>query len=387
MKHKTLYLFICVCVAFVAQTALILYLHEVLRSCDNGMKKEDLHLSFVPSKTKVQLVDMKRENDRQEQMETTVNFSSIMYFEPLVAYEFPTISSEYPRIPHIIHQTYSNERIPADLGKHVKTLVKNNPKWKFYFWTDEASRKFVAERFPTLLQMWDDYKSPINRADAIRYLVLYEFGGLYADLDVECKRPLDNLTMKYACIFPSEPFEQSVFRVHVPYLINNAILLCRPRHPFLKQIVNTLHQYQSMMEQIDIAGPSFVTSQFIRYNNITADQLYNLKQSNESNSPYFYKGELPEEDNDAVYVPNTQYFINSLSQNWMNEKDYKTICESRRRQNIVVKKACNELTRRLSQKDRVKYAFTDHHWFHSYSRTLRFKYKSYDKIVKNYLIY
>jgi mannosyltransferase OCH1-like enzyme len=252
-------------------------------------------------------------------MKQIANFTSVRFFEPIIDKDFPAVTSNTPRIPHIIHQTYKTHLIPRQLGDYVHSLVKLNPNWSYYFWTDTSSRKFVAERFPTLLQMWDNYRRPINRADAIRYLILYEFGGFYADFDVQCMRPLDNVTFNYACIIPPEPFEQSVFRIKIPYLLNNAIMMCRPKHPFFKQIINSLHQYAPMLEQLDVAGPTFVTSQFIRYNNITAESVYRLKETNESNSPYFYKGELREEDDDAVYVPNTQYFMNSLSQTWMNE--------------------------------------------------------------------
>ncbi|XP_045201887.2 uncharacterized protein LOC123555295 [Mercenaria mercenaria] len=388
MRQQRSSLFIWICASFLAQTVLILYFYEVPRSCECGLKNA-LHTRDIPSKTENKTDSMIETSGKDRR--NTVDFSSIMYLEPLVEETFLTIPSTSPRIPHIIHQAYNSERIPVVYGQYVKSIAEMNPNWTYYFWTDESSRKFIAERFPSLLKVWDDNK--INKmpiAAAIRYLVLYEFGGFYADLDIESKRPLDNLTTKYACIFPTEPFEQSVFRLHVPYLFSNAIMLCRPKHPFLKQIIDTLHQYQPMLMSIDTVGPSFITSQFIRYNNITADYVYKVKQSNESNSPYFYKGELPEDDEDAVYVPNTQYFINSLSQEWMNERHYKMTCAKSGTKSIVVQRACNELTRRLSQKNRDKYAFTDHHWVFSCNRTqnkLLHTYKSLKESVNKYIVY
>jgi mannosyltransferase OCH1-like enzyme len=31
------------------------------------------------------------------------------------------------------------------------------------------------------------------RADSARYMYMYKYGGLYADLDMECLRPMDEL--------------------------------------------------------------------------------------------------------------------------------------------------------------------------------------------------
>lgn len=72
------------------------------------------------------------------------------------------------------------------------------------FWTDESARKFIADesvyptteplyqtlladttttRYDWFLEIWDNYPFGIERADAIRYFVLYHFGGIYIDLD------------------------------------------------------------------------------------------------------------------------------------------------------------------------------------------------------------
>ncbi|XP_052242444.1 uncharacterized protein LOC127852528 [Dreissena polymorpha] len=192
------------------------------------------------------------------------------YFEPEVMYEFPTSSSS-PRIPHIIHQTYKTEAIPMDFQKNVQSFIRFNPNWKYMFWTDETARQFIQAMYPDFLVVWDNYRNNVNKADALRYFVLYEFGGIYADLDFECLRPLDPVTRKYAAIFPLEPFEHSALRYEIPFLLNNAIMMSRPRHPFLKHMIDNLSAFQALWEQLDVAGPCFVTTNFMSYNNFTAE--------------------------------------------------------------------------------------------------------------------
>ena len=49
--------------------------------------------------------------------------------------------------------------------------------------------------------MYDGYGFGIQRADAMRLFFLHKFGGIYIDLDIECKRSLDFLR-HYAWVMP-----------------------------------------------------------------------------------------------------------------------------------------------------------------------------------------
>lgn len=289
-------------------------------------------------------------------------------FEPAVADDFPTVDAGTPRIPHIIHQTYVDENIPYKFSEFVKSFIRHNLDWKYYFWTDKSARRLIADRHPGLLATWDHYKKGINRADALRYVVLYEYGGVYVDLDFECLRPLHRVTMKYACMFPTEPFEHSVFRLNVPFLLTNAIILCRPKHPFLKQLIDSLPTYLPMAEQLDVAGPCFVTSQFMFYNKFKpGDYLQRNKIGNESSSPYFYKGRLREDDEEAVYVPNTHYFMHSLDQHAHSIDEYEKTCRHSRANTFLVLRACMAFRNRTLDKEDNRFTYTRHHWSQTYN--------------------
>jgi mannosyltransferase OCH1-like enzyme len=42
-------------------------------------------------------------------------------------------------------------------------------------------------------ELWTLYNrmEPVMKADLFRYLILYDVGGYYADIDVQCSQPLD----------------------------------------------------------------------------------------------------------------------------------------------------------------------------------------------------
>jgi mannosyltransferase OCH1-like enzyme len=88
-----------------------------------------------------------------------------------------------PEIPKIIHQTWKTKNIPEewkDFQENIKTIF-----WDFEYklWTDEDNRQLIAEKFEWFLPFYDSYEKNIERADAVRYFILYEYGGIYMDLD------------------------------------------------------------------------------------------------------------------------------------------------------------------------------------------------------------
>ncbi|KAK4155746.1 glycosyltransferase [Chaetomidium leptoderma] len=63
-----------------------------------------------------------------------------------------------------------------------------HPGWESFLWTDEAADTLVADHFPEQREMWKAYRYPIQKIDALRYMVLYRYGGVVLDMDLQCKR-------------------------------------------------------------------------------------------------------------------------------------------------------------------------------------------------------
>ena len=100
------------------------------------------------------------------------------------------------------------------------------------FWTDESALDFVAQNYPSYLDTYTSYRHPIQRADALRYFVLYHFGGIYMDLDITPRRYLDPLLTlpAFACLT-------------TPTGISNDALGAAPGHPFFLHVINSLQKY------------------------------------------------------------------------------------------------------------------------------------------------
>ena len=126
-------------------------------------------------------------------------------------------------------------------------------------WTDASSRQFIIEHYPWFLETFDNYRYPIQRADAIRYFVLYHYGGVYIDLDVGCVRPMDPLLV-YPVILPKT----------IPVGVSNDLMFAEKGHPFLKQTIENLRSFDhswllNYPTVMFSTGPMFLSAQYALY--------------------------------------------------------------------------------------------------------------------------
>lgn len=93
-------------------------------------------------------------------------------------------------IPKIIHYCWlSNEEYPEVVEKCIKSWHKKLPDYKFIKWTAENfdihSNLFCKEAY--------ENKKYAFASDYIRLKVLYEYGGIYLDSDIEVLKKFDDL--------------------------------------------------------------------------------------------------------------------------------------------------------------------------------------------------
>lgn len=93
-------------------------------------------------------------------------------------------------IPKIIHYCWlSNDPIPDDLKKCMDSWRKKLPGYEFMLWNfdrfDKSSSLWVQQAF--------DNKKYAFAADYIRLFAVYNYGGIYMDMDIEVLKPFDDL--------------------------------------------------------------------------------------------------------------------------------------------------------------------------------------------------
>ncbi|KAL4219254.1 hypothetical protein ACF0H5_021836 [Mactra antiquata] len=294
-----------------------------------------------------------------------VSNDSYFLFEPEVTSDFPTSGKEIPIIPHIIHQSYKREFVPHVYSRLVKSFVDLNPKWQYYFWTERSAKRLLMDKYPHLLPVWNKLKDPISRADVLRYVVLYQYGGVYVDLDFECLRPLDRVTYKYSCIIPTEPFEHAILRSNQSLVVNNGIMMSRPKHPFFKQLLNNLIYYKPQKKNHYGGGAMFATSQFLIYNILNETFCHETMSEPYSMSQIINKANIRETHENATYIPNTQYFTDTRG--YADSSLYEK-CRHFEKLSFVRKRACISLMKVGSSSE---FSFTRRN-FLTHNKTPRF---------------
>lgn len=101
-------------------------------------------------------------------------------------------------IPKIIWQTHeeSFDNLYAFQINIANTWKNLNPSWE-YRYVDSVQRAIDVEKFDKILFQSYLTEPKITQADMWRYIMLYQYGGVYADMDSVCQRPLDDFINKF----------------------------------------------------------------------------------------------------------------------------------------------------------------------------------------------
>lgn len=92
---------------------------------------------------------------------------------------------------HIIHQTWKSRELNGEQKGWSDSIKNLYPDYEYRLWTDEENQQII-DRYPEF-QAFYQTLIPVEKSDFIRYLYIYEHGGIYFDLDVLLKKRLDDV--------------------------------------------------------------------------------------------------------------------------------------------------------------------------------------------------
>jgi mannosyltransferase OCH1-like enzyme len=131
-------------------------------------------------------------------------------------------------VPSVLFQTWKSRTVvPANYRYWRNTFIQHNPGWTFVLWDDADNRAFIERRFRWFLPCYDAYPKEIYRADAVRFFFLFVYGGVYADMDAECLRPLRD-SLGRGDVILCRMGADAAF----PHSVPNAVMASRPRQAF-----------------------------------------------------------------------------------------------------------------------------------------------------------
>lgn len=137
---------------------------------------------------------------------TLYDYEELEFYEARYRHMRPLLDEKRAaRIAKIIHFIWVGPNpFPEASCANIRSWQQFHPGWQFYFWTDSASRECPVEGMTKrLVQEFDcgplqayvdKTPHPAEKSDLMRYAILYEMGGFYADHDATCLRSFEPLS-------------------------------------------------------------------------------------------------------------------------------------------------------------------------------------------------
>lgn len=162
---------------------------------------------------------------------------------------------DYQFIPHAIYMTAKSE---SHVAQDVKaSWFYQNPKYGYKIYNDSEAEAFV--KLYMSKAVYDTYLSmptPVLKADYFRYIVIYVLGGVYADSDTLCLKPVSSwsngianlsgiVSIEYFNINDHRTCEESTFATNTQFV--QWTLMMRPGHPILKSVIDKIRDHTPAM--------------------------------------------------------------------------------------------------------------------------------------------
>lgn len=135
-------------------------------------------------------------------------------------------------IPKIIHQVWKTDDIPVVWQKPSESVRKMNPGYDVWLWTDAKALAFLETYYPDFVPTFLSYPYDIQRADSIRYFLIYHYGGIYIDMDIGCNKPVDWILNSTSAGFLAPETWPAGF--------SNDVFASVPGHPLSRLLIDSL---------------------------------------------------------------------------------------------------------------------------------------------------
>ena len=279
-----------------SQFLFILYLLTGQKS-ETAVKIEERYSVVIPN-----LQDVPK-----EAANSTAVISPFLQVTPqlnMMAVPAANISEDFSA-PCIIHRTVASlskfrHMSHNKAGNYYQSWSRMLPPYCYQLmWHNVLYDQLVALLMPEALEDYNWLKTPTERSDFARILIMYHYGGVYADNDVELRRPPEEWTMGEKGVGLVIGLEYSKKKDTV--LVNSVaqyVFAAVPRHPLLKEVLNHIvdnihterttgdvyyRNFGALAKVLDRTGPQVLTRvmhKFFSEHGTSFDEIY------DSGKPY-----------------------------------------------------------------------------------------------------
>jgi mannosyltransferase OCH1-like enzyme len=176
------------------------------------------------------------------------------------------------KIPRVIHQTSKSRCVTPGLVKSIEqwNVFIEEGGWSYYFHDDEAVDKLLSLDYPEFPQLKLVASACLkgqgtSKSDLWRYVVLWVYGGLYADLDTVPNYQKFNGSNSITAEM------EGYFVVEYYHLLSQYFMVMEPRHPLMfYAIQKSLHNLvgQPSTQNMDaplLTGPHALHAGYLQF--------------------------------------------------------------------------------------------------------------------------
>jgi hypothetical protein len=248
-KRRKLLIYLCVGITCLSATALFF-----------GASKKKHSPSPVTEKADFETL-MGKGLSSWEYVQTQEDFANLEFFKQVFQKNLASIFKEQNlRIPKVVHFIWLGPNpFPRESVENVRSWMGKHPDWTFKFWSDRIrpvpvpgmELKLIKDfSFLQLKECFNKSDNYGEKSDVLRYEILYQEGGVYADHDVKCLKNFDqfNQTYDFYCGMDM-PYKSSLPSCVFP---TNNLIGISPKHPILKTCMDSL---KAQWDQIEMNYP------------------------------------------------------------------------------------------------------------------------------------
>jgi len=234
-------------------------------------------------------------------------------------------------IPKIIHQTYRNQEcveMCPTLKYCQSKAIELHKDFKYKFYSDEDMFNYMQSYFP---EFWDGFSSlpkKIMKVDMFRYFLMYNEGGVYADLDYLFLKPFDMFDQE--CILTEEFTDTKEFK---GINVSNCIFASAPKFDFWIDLIEAsfekiknfkpIEDY-SPLDVLNLTGPLFLNEFYQKYDKkenilVTEKKYFNSDDFQKNEVINSFKSKISKTESSTCFLTEDEKFLEMIEK--FNEID------------------------------------------------------------------
>ncbi len=233
-------------------------------------------------------------------------------------------------IPKNIYRSWKTQNFHPKIDKQMKKMLNLNPEYEQIIYTDEQVHDYVSSNYDIEInKAFNKLTVMTAKVDFWRYLILYQKGGIYLDIDSTINSKIDT--------FLNTDDNALITAETNPELFVQWALFFREKHPILERVIDNIVQninekkYQN--DIVNTTGPgAFTTSlqQIHKDSNSESINWFDINKSynkkfNIQNTDYSYRiFGVDFNKNLSFKYKNTSYLYQE-STHWKKEETVKQL--------------------------------------------------------------